>query len=160
METDSYVWCTDPEEAWILAKVVDKTDEEILLCRVVGEDNDDDIMKGDATASRATTVFSRSKHNGGNDFPATMAATTTTKYTGVELANSVITTGPKDTQCGKRSWKRSDENLITLPHLHEPAILQAISERFFNGQIYTWTGPVLIAVNPFRHLPIYNEVSS
>jgi myosin-5 len=43
--------------------------------------------------------------------------------------------------------------------LHEPAILHAISERFFHGKIYTWTGPVIIAVNPFQRLPLYTSVS-
>ena len=27
------------------------------------------------------------------------------------------------------------------------------------GEIYTWTGPVLIAVNPFQRLPLYTNVS-
>ena len=51
------------------------------------------------------------------------------------------------------------DDLITLPHLHEPALLHAIEERFFNDKIYTWTGPVLIAVNPFIRLPLYTNVS-
>lgn len=32
------------------------------------------------------------------------------------------------------------QDLITLPHLHEPAILHSLSERFVEGQIYTFTG--------------------
>mmetsp|Transcript_32364 Transcript_32364/g.73889 ORF Transcript_32364/g.73889 Transcript_32364/m.73889 type:complete len:1830 (+) Transcript_32364:281-5770(+) len=41
-------------------------------------------------------------------------------------------------------------DLISLPHLHEPAILHALRLRYGDGTIYTSTGPILIAVNPFR----------
>ena len=48
-------------------------------------------------------------------------------------------------------------DLINLPHLHEPAIIRAIFNRFDQGLIYTYTGPILIAVNPFKRLPLYTE---
>lgn len=73
------------------------------------------------------------------------------KYDGVELAN--IPLSDRDREEGK------DNDMITLPHLHEPAILHAIGGRFDQGKIYTWTGPVLIAVNPFQRLPLYSNVS-
>ena len=49
------------------------------------------------------------------------------------------------------------EDLIDLPFLHEPAILQSLYRRFQEGLIYTFTGPILIAVNPFKRLPLYTE---
>jgi len=49
------------------------------------------------------------------------------------------------------------QDLITLPHLHEPAILHSLSERFRDGNIYTFTGPILIAVNPFKSVPLYTD---
>jgi myosin-5 len=50
-------------------------------------------------------------------------------------------------------------DLINLPYLHEPAILHSLSERYKKGSIYTNTGPILIALNPFKRLPLYtNEV--
>lgn len=49
------------------------------------------------------------------------------------------------------------QDLILLPHLHEPAILHALMTRFDACQIYTYTGPILIAVNPFRRLELYTE---
>jgi myosin heavy subunit len=73
------------------------------------------------------------------------------KYQGVELANAVLS--------DQERAEGRDNDLITLPHLHEPALLHAITERFFSGKIYTWTGPVLIAVNPFQRLPLYTSVS-
>tara|TARA_B110000091_G_scaffold213972_1_gene265238 strand:- start:995 stop:3088 length:2094 start_codon:yes stop_codon:yes gene_type:complete len=50
--------------------------------------------------------------------------------------------------------KRIDD-LITLRFLHEPAILKSLTIRYDNHLIYTATGPILIAINPFKHLPLY-----
>lgn len=41
------------------------------------------------------------------------------------------------------------ENLIDLPHLNEPEILSNLSIRYGKRQIYTYTGAILIAINPF-----------
>jgi myosin V len=38
-------------------------------------------------------------------------------------------------------------------HLHEAAILHSLELRFDVDQIYTFTGPILIAVNPFKRIP-------
>jgi myosin heavy subunit len=72
------------------------------------------------------------------------------KYQGIELANTKLSAQEKA--------EGRDDDLITLPHLHEPALLHAVSERFFDGKIYTWTGPILIAVNPFQRLDLYTTV--
>jgi myosin-5 len=45
------------------------------------------------------------------------------------------------------------DDLISLPHLHEPAILDALHVRFKSDVIYTNTGSILLAVNPFKELP-------
>ena len=47
------------------------------------------------------------------------------------------------------------DDLIRLPHLHEPSILSALVQRAAKGNVYTHTGPILLAVNPYRKLPIY-----
>lgn len=47
------------------------------------------------------------------------------------------------------------DNLINLPYLHEPAILYCLQCRYEAGDIYTYTGPILIAVNPFKRVPLY-----
>eukprot|EP01041_Mallomonas_annulata_P014992 gene14992-31832_t len=49
------------------------------------------------------------------------------------------------------------EDLTVLNNLHEPAILHCLNERFNRNIIYTNTGPILIAINPFKALPIYDE---
>ena len=42
------------------------------------------------------------------------------------------------------------DDLIGLTHLHEPAILHAIRLRYDADIIYTSTGPILLAINPFK----------
>lgn len=49
------------------------------------------------------------------------------------------------------------ENLISLPYLHEPAILYCLQERYSTSNIYTYTGPILIAMNPFKSVPLYSS---
>eukprot|EP00601_Ochromonadales_sp_CCMP2298_P012193 CAMPEP_0173268174 /NCGR_PEP_ID=MMETSP1142-20121109/30177_1 /TAXON_ID=483371 /ORGANISM="non described non described, Strain CCMP2298" /LENGTH=305 /DNA_ID=CAMNT_0014204381 /DNA_START=114 /DNA_END=1027 /DNA_ORIENTATION=- len=48
-------------------------------------------------------------------------------------------------------------NLISLPYLHEPAILFCLQQRYSLGEIYTYTGPILIAMNPFKSVPLYTD---
>ena len=47
-----------------------------------------------------------------------------------------------------------------LIHLNEPCILENSKLRFVEGQIYTYTGKILVALNPFAQLPIYGEADS
>ncbi|CAH0482210.1 unnamed protein product [Peronospora belbahrii] len=49
------------------------------------------------------------------------------------------------------------EDLIQLPHLHEPGICHTLSERFKINEIYTLTGEILLAINPFQNLGIYTD---
>ena len=49
------------------------------------------------------------------------------------------------------------DDLIGLTHLHEPAILHALRLRYDADIIYTSTGPILIAVNPFKPMKIYSD---
>jgi hypothetical protein len=46
-------------------------------------------------------------------------------------------------------------DLTNLSYLNEPGMLHTLRQRFAAGQIYTATGPVLVAINPFRPLPLY-----
>lgn len=50
------------------------------------------------------------------------------------------------------------EDLTKLPNLHEPGLLLTLHERFKLNEIYTYTGPILLAVNPFKRLPnLYSD---
>ncbi|CAN0268355.1 unnamed protein product, partial [Phaeothamnion confervicola] len=48
-------------------------------------------------------------------------------------------------------------DLTTLTHLHEPAILHSVHERYKHNVIYTYTGPILLAVNPFKKVDLYSD---
>jgi len=48
-------------------------------------------------------------------------------------------------------------NLIDIPHLNEPTILNAVNIRFDINNIYTYTGNILISVNPFKNLDLYSK---
>ena len=48
------------------------------------------------------------------------------------------------------------DDFLTLPHLDEPNILHSLRVRYNQGHVYSYTGPILIAVNPWRQVEIYN----
>ena len=53
---------------------------------------------------------------------------------------------------------RAPHDLITLTHLHEPAVLESLQARYRIDQIYTSTGAVLLALNPFQNIRgLYGE---
>ncbi|KAK1591991.1 hypothetical protein Q3G72_017291 [Acer saccharum] len=45
------------------------------------------------------------------------------------------------------------DDMTKLAYLHEPGVLQNLRCRYDMNEIYTYTGNILIAVNPFRRLP-------
>jgi myosin heavy subunit len=140
MEPGTKVWTyqSTGDDPWILSEVLTRTPDLLTL----------KFLSGDDTGSTTTRplVSSTSLNEDG-----TKMEMGDKKYEGVELANPPLSES--------EIKEGSDADMISLPHLHEPAILHAVSERYFRGEIYTWTGPVLIAVNPFQRLPLYTRVS-
>ncbi|KAL1921574.1 uncharacterized protein VTP21DRAFT_11290 [Calcarisporiella thermophila] len=47
------------------------------------------------------------------------------------------------------------DDLTQLTHLNEPSVIYTIQNRYSNKIIYTYSGIVLIAVNPFEHIDLY-----
>lgn len=47
------------------------------------------------------------------------------------------------------------DDLATLSHLNEPSVLHTIRNRYDQHSIYTYSGIVLIAVNPFQRVTLY-----
>mmetsp|Transcript_12606 Transcript_12606/g.27352 ORF Transcript_12606/g.27352 Transcript_12606/m.27352 type:complete len:1624 (-) Transcript_12606:148-5019(-) len=129
MEAGTQVWSYEAsgDDPWILSKVIDRTADAIQLKHLSGEDGD--------SFSRPLLPSSSGEEGA--------------KYEGIELANAPLSEAD--------AAEGADNDMIALQHLHEPAILHAVSERYFRGEIYTWTGPVLIAVNPFQRLPLYTR---
>ena len=58
---------------------------------------------------------------------------------------------------GEGGRKCGVENMDDMEHLHEAAILDNLRLRFAKDLIYTSTGPILIAMNPFKMLPLYTD---
>ncbi|XP_042000304.1 myosin-8-like [Salvia splendens] len=50
------------------------------------------------------------------------------------------------------------DDMTKLAYLHEPGVLYNLKCRYNMNEIYTYTGNILIAVNPFQRLPhLYND---
>ncbi|XP_072202037.1 unconventional myosin-IXa isoform X2 [Excalfactoria chinensis] len=48
------------------------------------------------------------------------------------------------------------DDLCGLPDLNEKTLLENLRNRFKQEKIYTYVGSILIVINPFKFLPIYN----
>ncbi|KAL5721307.1 Myosin-1 [Ranunculus cassubicifolius] len=49
------------------------------------------------------------------------------------------------------------DDLMQLSYLHEPSVLYNLQYRYNQDKIYTKAGPVLVAVNPFKKVPLYGD---
>lgn len=54
------------------------------------------------------------------------------------------------------STTKEYHDLCNLPDLNEETLMDNLASRFKQGNIYTYVGSILIAINPFRFYPIYN----
>ncbi|XP_023639567.1 myosin-12 isoform X2 [Capsella rubella] len=62
---------------------------------------------------------------------------------------SISSIYPKDTEAPPAGV----DDMTKLAYLHEPGVLHNLDCRFALNEIYTYTGNILIAVNPFQRLP-------
>ena len=49
------------------------------------------------------------------------------------------------------------EDLVENDDISEPSVMWNIKNRFFADKIYSSIGPIIIAINPYKHIPeLYN----
>ncbi|KAL9241356.1 hypothetical protein vseg_015477 [Gypsophila vaccaria] len=49
------------------------------------------------------------------------------------------------------------DDLMQLSYLSEPSVLYNLEYRYDRDMIYTKAGPVLVAINPFKRIPLYGD---
>ncbi|KHJ33963.1 putative myosin class v myosin [Erysiphe necator] len=83
------------------------------------------------------------------DFTLENGATKTIETTAEALAQA---NNPNLPPLMNPAMLEASDDLTNLSHLNEPAVLQAIRLRYLQKEIYTYSGIVLIATNPFARL--------
>ncbi|KAJ9682386.1 hypothetical protein PVL29_018326 [Vitis rotundifolia] len=68
---------------------------------------------------------------------------------GKKVAVNLLKIYPKDTEAPAGGV----DDMTKLSYLHEPGVLQNLKSRYELNEIYTYTGNILIAINPFQRLP-------
>ncbi|XP_006877195.1 PREDICTED: unconventional myosin-IXb [Chrysochloris asiatica] len=84
----------------------------------------------------------------------------TIKYLHMQLlaqATDRVAAAQKLVRRGFLPWQQADfDDLCDLPELTEANLLRNLKRRFLQQKIYTYAGSILVAINPFKFLPIYN----
>ncbi|KAF3960594.1 hypothetical protein CMV_014708, partial [Castanea mollissima] len=68
---------------------------------------------------------------------------------GKKVVANISKVFPKDTEAPPGGV----DDMTKLSYLHEPGVLHNLATRYELNEIYTYTGNILIAVNPFQRLP-------
>ncbi|KAL0376866.1 UNVERIFIED_CONTAM: Myosin-7 [Sesamum calycinum] len=138
----SLVWVEHPEEAWIDGEVVEVNGGDIKVACTSGEE--------------VKPVF-RSVSYLSCNFCINQIKEELDDCIGLwilEITANAAKAYPKDPEapaCGV-------DDMTKLAYLHEPGVLQNLKSRYDVNEIYTYTGNILIAVNPFQRLPhLYND---
>ncbi|XP_029772637.1 unconventional myosin-IXb isoform X6 [Suricata suricatta] len=80
----------------------------------------------------------------------------TIKYVHMQLVSQAAATR-RLVERGLLPRQQADfDDLCNLPELTEQNLLKNLKHRFLQQKIYTYAGSILVAVNPFKFLPIYN----
>ncbi|XP_067413549.1 unconventional myosin-Vb-like [Emydura macquarii macquarii] len=79
----------------------------------------------------------------------------------LRLADGSESTYPVDPQLPflrNPDYLSRENDLVALSYLHEPAVLHTLRARFLEtNTVYTYCGIILVAINPYQQLPIYEE---
>jgi len=187
MEVGAHVWLRSNNSrwGWVPAKIDKKEEAKVGTLSVINLTLVNDTMFDDRTPERSNDTIdwgrSRSQNSLTNSFyekqPFEVVLTLdpeqmkTAEHDDIKLRNlsrayqlkeeeGLITNSPEglNVDVDDDSIVGGVNDLIGLTHLHEPAILHALRLRYASDIIYTATGPILIAVNPFKPMPLYDEI--
>ncbi|BFZ54789.1 class II myosin [Savitreella phatthalungensis] len=98
------------------------------------------------------------KHHGLRYSKAWLLTTTEKDQLILRTSNGTEITTPRD-EAHPVNPPRFDgvQDMSALTYLNEPSIAHNLNIRFDAGDIYTYSGLFLVAVNPYRSLPIYTS---
>ncbi|KAJ9533759.1 hypothetical protein QJQ45_026789 [Haematococcus lacustris] len=71
----------------------------------------------------------------------------------LQVTGSGIEVTAPATACLLQNSASDEEDMTHLTHLHEPGVLHNLAVRYARQDIYTCTGSILLAVNPFQAVP-------
>ncbi|KAL7424360.1 Myosin type-2 heavy chain 1 [Cryptotrichosporon argae] len=132
------VWLPDAAFGWVAATVVSLT-----------------VPPAPTAASECTLVVALDEESSTDDAGATHAVTF--PYAALEEAGSVNAPASKVPPLRNPPLLESSEDLASLSNLNEPSVLHAIATRYAAHQPYTYSGIVLVALNPFSPVPLYGN---
>uniref|UniRef100_A0A0A0L4V3 Myosin motor domain-containing protein n=1 Tax=Cucumis sativus TaxID=3659 RepID=A0A0A0L4V3_CUCSA len=127
----SLVWVEDPEVAWLDGDVLEVNGEDIKVLCTSGTTRS--VMSEFSWERFCRIIFGSFVQKG-------ISALVEVK------SSNVYPKDPEFPPCGV-------DDMTKLAYLHEPGLLQNLKSRYDVNEIYTYTGSILIAVNPFRRLP-------
>ncbi|PWZ32837.1 Myosin-17 [Zea mays] len=130
----SHVWVEDPNLAWIDGEVISIKNNEVHVQTSNGK------KKGSSTVlfQYFTRVVKENLDKKIKEF-----------HTIQEVTTDRSKVFPKDMEAPPGGV----DDMTRLSYLHEPGVLQNLATRYELNEIYTYTGSILIAVNPFQRLP-------
>ena len=116
------------------------------------------------TRWRSAAENSTPNKNNALDTPKTLAVTLTVDDSSVpDLDQTTVrfsyNTGDNSKVCAANTWwlegHDPTDDLTLLEQLHEPAVVYCLQKRYELDLIYTYTGKILLALNPFQSLDLY-----
>ena len=77
----------------------------------------------------------------------------------IESSNEVVVLERSIVYRRNKPWQIDTPDLTSLSYVNLPNIIHSLQQRYEAEKIYSLISSVLVAVNPYRQLPIYNSES-
>jgi len=133
LERGAMVWLKDDSLAWVACEFIEKVSQQKgAKVRLKFSENEDDGRE------------SATSNGDGNTLAKGQPGCRET----IEVNASEIALRERGTE----------EDMVKLNYLHEAGVLHNLRRRYARDEIYTYTGQILIAVNPFQKIPhLYDQ---